>query len=168
MTRGHPPYVAIGEAERKAKARGLLVLALEPAGELPFHFVTCIRDCISLVRVRRLKHPGYAVADIEHSCKNDIAALRSMSITRDIVRELWVRGPDRHWYRYLVQPDQLAVIVDQEPDDKDTPGDGSLPSHDGDPVIPFFPSGKNHGCPDCCLNQATVSSSPVLTVYAGA
>ena len=123
MTRGHPPYVAIGEAQRRAKARGLLVLAVEPVGELPFHFVTGDRGCISLVRVRRLKYPGYGIAEIEHSCKNDIAALRSITVTQEIFRELWVRGPDRRWYRYLVQPDWLAII-----EDIDEPADvGSVP-----------------------------------------
>ena len=114
MTRGHPPYVTIGEAERKAKARGLLVLALEPAGELPFHFVTWERSCISLVRVRRLKYPGYGIEEIEHSCKNDIAALRAMNVPVEIFRELQVRGPDRHWYRYIVLPDILVVIEDED------------------------------------------------------
>ncbi len=121
MTRGHPPYVAIGEAGRKAKARGWLVLVLEPAGELPFHFVTCDRGRVSLVRVRRLKYPGYGTAEIEHSCKNDIAALRSVTVTAAIFRELWVRGPDRHWYRFLVLPDSLVVMGDDDlPDDHET------------------------------------------------
>jgi hypothetical protein len=96
MTRGYPPFVAIGEAQRKAKARGLLVLALESAGELPFHFVSCDRGYISLVRVRRLKYPGNTVEKIEESCKKDIAGLRSITVTAEIFRELWVRGPDRH------------------------------------------------------------------------
>jgi|GEM_PF-715177 hypothetical protein len=114
MTRGHPPHVAIGEAGRKAKARGCLVLVLEPAGELPFHFVTCSGNRISLIRVRRLKYPGFTVEEIEHSCRNDIAALRSVTVTAEIFRELWVRGPDRHWYRYFVQPDSLEVIEDDD------------------------------------------------------
>jgi len=127
MTRGHPPYVAIGEAQRRARARGLLVLAVEPAGELPFHFVTGDRGCISLVRVRRLKYPGYGIAEIEHSCKNDIAALRSITVTQEIFRELMVRGPDRRWYRYLVQPDWLAIIEDNdEPEDQGQPDGGAL------------------------------------------
>jgi hypothetical protein len=127
MTRGHPPYVAIGEAQRRAKARGLLVLAVEPVGELLFHFVTGDQGCISLVRVRRLKYPGYGIAEIEHSCKNDIAALRSLTVTQEIFRELWVRGPDRHWYRYLVQPDWLAIIEDlEEPDDQEQPEGGAV------------------------------------------
>ena len=121
MTRGHPPHVAIGEAGRKAKALGWLVLVLEPAGELPFHFVTCDRGCVSLVRVRRLKYPGFTVEEIEHSCREDIAALRSVTITEEIFRELWVRGPDRHWYRFLVLPDSLVVIENEDEPDINSP-----------------------------------------------
>jgi len=114
VTRGHPPHVAIGEAEHKARARGLMVFALEPEGDLPFHFVICDRDCISLVRVRRLKYPGYGVGAIEASCKNDIALLRAIPVTPEIFRELWVRGPDRHWYRYLVLPGSIEVLEDED------------------------------------------------------
>lgn len=125
MTRGHPPYVAISEAERKAKSWDLMVFSLEPEGELPFHFVICDRDCISLVRVRRLKYPGYTVEEIGHSCKNDIAALRSIPVTAEIFRELWVRGTDRHWYRYLVLPDSVEVIEDEDDTDDNDPQDGA-------------------------------------------
>ena len=112
MTRGHPPYVAIGEATRKAKARGLVVFCLDPEGDLPFHFVTCDQNIISLIRVRRLKYPGFDIASIETSCKNDIALLRAIPVTQEIFRELWVRGPDRHWYRYLVLPDSIEFLED--------------------------------------------------------
>jgi hypothetical protein len=138
VTRGHPPYVAISEAGRKAKARGWLVLVLEPVGELPFHFVICDRDCISLVRVCRLKYPGYGIEEIEESCKNDIAALRSIPITEEIYRELWVRGPDRHWYRYLVLPDSLVVIEDDDLPDLVRPDDikpDSVKPEDHEPII---------------------------------
>ncbi len=110
MIRGHPPYVAIAEAERKAKAKGLVVFALEPAGELPFHFIICDGDCISLVRVRRLKYPGSSVEEIKASCKKDIAELRSITVTAEIFRELWVRGPDRHWFRYLVLAESVEAM----------------------------------------------------------
>jgi hypothetical protein len=130
MSRGHPPYVAISEAERKAKARGLMVFALEPQGDLQFHFVICDVDCISLVRVRRLKYAGYTVAEIECSCKNDIAALRAVRVTQEIFRELWVRGPDRNWYRYLVLPDSVEILDDdEEPEDNDRQQGGTnIPS----------------------------------------
>jgi hypothetical protein len=118
--------VAIGEAERKARARGLMVFALEPEGDLPFHFVICDRDCISLVRVRRLKYPGYGVAAIEQSCKNDIAALRAIPVTPEIIRELWVRGPDRTWHRYLVLKDTIEARENDEDRQKENNTAGSL------------------------------------------
>jgi len=98
-----------------------VVFSLEPAGELPFHFVTVDGPCISLVRVRRLKYPGYTVEEIGESCKKDIAALRSISVTEEIFRELRARGPDRHWYRYLVLPGSVEVLEDREETDKASP-----------------------------------------------
>ena len=137
MTRGHPPHVAIGEAERKARMEGVMVFALEPEGDLPFHFVICDRDCISLVRVRRLKYPGYGVAAIEHSCKNDIAALRAVSVTPEIFRELWVRGPDRHWYRYLVLKDRIEALEDGHDDpDGEVASPSPVPVPHDQPSIP--------------------------------
>ena len=128
MTRGHPPHVAIGEAERKARAEGVMVFALEPKGDLPFHFVICDRDCISLVRVRRLKYPGYGVAAIEQSCKNDIAALRAIPMTPEIFGELWVRGPDRHWHRYLILPESIEALENEHNDDLEKTGVTPIPS----------------------------------------
>jgi len=127
MTRGHPPYVAIGEAMRKARAQDHLVFALEPAGELPVHFVTMDGDCISLVRIRRLKYPGYTVEEIEESCKKDIAELRSITVTAEIFREIWVRGPDRHWYRYLVLPESVEAMEDGDVLEEDKPDNGDTP-----------------------------------------
>ncbi len=142
MTRGHPPVVAISEAERKAKARGLMVFALEPVKDLPFHFVICDRDCISLVRVRRLKYPGYEITEIESSCKNDIAALRAIPVTQDIFRELWVRGPDRRWYRYLVLPGSLEIMEDHDDTGSDRKDGGATP-------LPAPPSVFVPGRTDC-------------------
>jgi hypothetical protein len=119
---------------RKAKARGNLVFALEPVGGLPVHFVTVDGPCISLIRVRRLKYPGYTVAEIGHSCKNDIAALRSITVTAEIVRELRVRGPDRRWYRYLVLPASVEVLEDEDrTDNRDKPETRLRP---GVPAVP--------------------------------
>jgi hypothetical protein len=157
MTRGHPPHVAIGEAERKARAEGVMVFALEPEGDLPFHFVICDRDCISLVRVRRLKYPGYGIAAIEHSCKNDIAALRAVSVTPEIFRKLWVRGPDRHWYRYLVLRDSIEPLENDrrsnecrsnegESHEEGSQEPGSLPVDQGFPLPARQP--ENTGLPE--------------------
>jgi len=116
MTRGHQPVVAIGEAKRKAKARGFMLIAVETDRQLPFDFVINDRGCISLVRVRRLRYPRYEIPDIEISCAHEIAELRSIPITGEIFRELWVRGPDRHWRRYVVLPDAIEFLEDGDDD----------------------------------------------------
>ena len=111
MTRGHPPYVAIGEAQSLEASRGCLVLAVSTAGIiLPFDFVIYDQGRISLVRVRRLRYAGYEVADIEVSCRKEIEALRAISVGPEISRQLHVRGPDRNWHRYLVLPDSVEEI----------------------------------------------------------
>jgi hypothetical protein len=119
MTRGYRPVIAIGEAKKKAQALGLLVFTLEPGDSLPFHFVICNRECVSLVRVRRLKYPGHDVATIEHSCRNEIEILRVLPVTQEIFRDLWVRGPDREWYRYLVLPGSVELLENRDETDTD-------------------------------------------------
>ena len=127
MTRGHQPVVAIGEAKRKAKARGFMLIAVETDGQLPFDFVINDRGCISLVRVRRLRYPRYEIHDIEISCAQEIAQLREIPVTGEIFRELWVRGPDRHWHRYLVLPDAIEFLEDGD-DDSGNSGEVPPPS----------------------------------------
>ena len=114
---GYRPVIAIGEAKKKAQAWGLLVFTLEPGDNLPFHFVICSRECISLVRVRRLKYPGYDVAAIGQSCRNEIELLRALPVTREIFREVWVRGPEREWYRYLVLPGSVEMLENRDETD---------------------------------------------------
>jgi len=116
MTRGHPPVVAIGEAKRKAAARGFTLIAVETDGQLPFDFEINDRGCTSLVRVRRLRYPRYDIPDIGISCAQEIAELRKIQLPEEIYRELWVRGPDRHWHRYLVLPDSIEVLEDGDED----------------------------------------------------
>jgi hypothetical protein len=60
-------------------------------------------------------------------------------VTPEIFRELWVRGPDRHWYRYLVLPDSIEVLEDD--DDDEDPGAGvALPPP---PVfVPYYPRAR--------------------------
>lgn len=118
MTRGHPPLVAIYEAKRKAAVRGFALIEVETDRPLPFDFVISDRGCISLVRVRRLRYPRYEVPDIEESCAREIAELRSIPITEEIFRELWARGPDRHWHRYLVLPESIEVLDDEDGKDE--------------------------------------------------
>jgi|GEM_PF-5363607 hypothetical protein len=74
---------------------------------LPFDFIACDQGRTSFVRVRRLWYAGYEVADIGFSCRDDIAALRAMPVLPGISLQLHVRGPDRHWHRYLVLPMKL-------------------------------------------------------------
>lgn len=127
MTRGHQPVVAIGEAKRKAKARGFMLIAVETDGQLPFDFVINDRGCISLVRVRRLKYAGYGISDILRLCGQEIAELRKIPAPEEIYRELWVRGPGRDWHRYLVLPDAIEILEDRD-DDSGNSGEVPPPS----------------------------------------
>jgi hypothetical protein len=110
MTRGHPPYVAIHETSKILAARGAVIVAVSPACGLPFDLVSWEGGVITLIRVRRLKYAGYSVEDIVVSCAREIAELRRVPVMERIYRELHVRGPDRHWHRYLVLPDRLEML----------------------------------------------------------
>jgi len=121
MSRGRNPVVAIGEAQRKAQAEGFVLILVDAEIKLPFDFVISDRGCISLVRVRRLKYSDYRIAEIERLCDREIAELRSPGIPEGIFRELWVRGPDRHWYRYLVLKGTIEALES---------GDDRLPDND--------------------------------------
>ncbi len=114
MTRGYKPVVAIGEAQRKATAWGFMLIGLVTEAKLPFDFVIQDRGRTSLVRVRRLKYSQYGISDILMSCGQEIKELRELRIPDGIYRELWVRGPDRIWHRYLVLADRLEVIGKNE------------------------------------------------------
>ena len=110
MTRGHRPVVAIAEAKRNAAARGFLVLSIETNSRLPFDFAIDDRGKISRVRVRRLKYADYDPLRIQGSCRHEIEELGLLQDDERIHHELWVRGPDRAWHRYLVLPDAVEVI----------------------------------------------------------
>jgi len=124
MTRGYKPVVAIGEAQRKATAWGFILIGLVTEAKLPFDFVVNDRGCTSLVRVRRLKYSQYGISDILRSCGQEITELRDLRIPDGIFRELWVRGPDRTWYRYLVLEDGIEVLENDEnwPEENDPAG----------------------------------------------
>ena len=81
---------------------------------MPFDFIACDQGRTSFVRVRRLRYAGYEVADIGFSCRDDIAALRAMPVLPGISLQLHVRGPDRHWHRYLVLPDEIIEAGEPE------------------------------------------------------
>jgi len=116
MTRGHPPLVAIDEAKLKAAIRGSVILVVHAEHRLPFDFVTCEGGCITLVRVRRLRYAQYTVADIGIYCAREIQELRDLRIPEGIFCELHVRGPDRHWHRYLVLPQSIELLEDVIPE----------------------------------------------------
>jgi hypothetical protein len=111
MTRGYKPVVAIGEAKRRAQVRGFVLIAVETDIPLPFDFVIKDGDCISLVRVRRLKYAEYDTADILRLCAQEIVELRQVPVTDEILRELWARGPGRDWHRYLVLKDGIEPLA---------------------------------------------------------
>jgi hypothetical protein len=112
MTRGHRPFTAIQETSRIIAARGAVIIAVSPECGLPFDLVTWEGGVITLIRVRRLKYTGYSVEDIAVSCAREIAELHRVPVMERIYRELHVRGPDRHWHRYLVLPDRLEELDD--------------------------------------------------------
>jgi hypothetical protein len=114
MTRGYKPVVAIGEAQRKATAWGFMLIGLVTEAKLPFDFVINDRGCTSLVRVRRLKYSQYGISDILWSCRQEIDELRELRIPEGIYRELWVRGPDRTWHRYLVLEEGIEMLENDE------------------------------------------------------
>ena len=114
MTRGYKPVVAIGEAQRKAIVWGFVLIGLVTEAKLPFDFVINDRGRTTLVRVRRLKYSSYGIADIMKLCGQEIKELRELRIPDGIYRELWVRGPDRTWHRYLVLAESIEALENNE------------------------------------------------------
>jgi len=110
MTRGYKPVVAIGEAQRRATAWGFILIGLVTEAKLPFDFVVNNQGRTSLIRVRRLKYSHYGISDILRSCGQEIKELRELTIPDGIYRELWVRGPDRTWHRYLILEEGIEVL----------------------------------------------------------
>jgi hypothetical protein len=110
MTRGYPPVVAIGEAMHYAERIGYLVSGVN-SGTLPCNFIAISDEQITLVRVRRLRYGHYGLPDIAVSCTQEILELRAATpVSEDTGRELWVRGPDRHWHRYTIFPDRIESV----------------------------------------------------------
>ena len=110
MTRGYKPVVAIGEAKRKAVVWGFTLIELVTTAKLPFDFVIDDRGCPSLVRIRRLKYSQFGIPEIKRSCVQEIKELRALRLPEGIYRELWVRGPDRRWHRYLILDEQIEIL----------------------------------------------------------
>jgi len=129
MTRGYKPVVAIGEAQRKATAWGFMLIMLVTDAKLSFDFIISDRGCISLIRIRRLKYSHYGISDIMRSCEQEIKELREIRIPDGIYRELWVRGPDRTWHRYLVLENGIEALENQE-DRQDENDSSGIPQTD--------------------------------------
>ena len=110
MTDRRWPIIAIIDAKRKARAWGYKVIDGGPNTGLPVHFIIHDRGCTSIVRVRRLKHAAYRVEDIGRYCAEAIREIRTLDLPEEIFRELWVRGPVRTWYRYLVLKDSIEYL----------------------------------------------------------
>ena len=126
MTRGYKPVVAIGEAKRKATAWGFMLILLVTEAKLPFDFVINDRGCTSLVRIRRQKYSQFGIAEIQRSCRQEIKELRELPIPEGIYRELWVRGSDRRWHRYLVHKNGIDELENyDENKDGNSPPDKS-------------------------------------------
>ena len=127
MTRGYKPVVAIGEAQRKAAAWGFALIMLATDRKLPFDFVINDRGCTSLVRVRRLKYAQYSIPEIMRLCAQEIKELRELKIPDGIFRELWVRGPDRTWHRYLVLDVGIEPLENEDCQEEENDLSGILP-----------------------------------------
>ena len=128
MTRGYKPLVAIGEAQRKATAWGFMLIGLVTEAKLPFDFIIHDKGSTSLVRVRRLKYRSYGTESILRSCAQEIRELRDLNLPEGIVRELWARGPDRTWHRYLVLADHIEAVGNEERRSGENNPDGSPPA----------------------------------------
>ncbi|MDD1718591.1 MAG: hypothetical protein LUQ25_00900 [Methanoregulaceae archaeon] len=107
MTRGHPAVRAVEEAIGYAERNGWRVITVG-AGQLPCDFMAIDGDRITLVKVRRVRYRG---EDISRSCGQEIEDLRAAVFPAG--RELWVRGPDRTWYRYAVLQDQVVRVREE-------------------------------------------------------
>ena len=128
MTRGYKPLVAIGEARRRATAWGFMLIGLVTEAKLPFDFIIHDKGITSLVRVRRLKYRSYGVENILRSCAQEIRELRDLTIPEGMARELWVRGPDRTWQRYLVLADRIEAVGNEERGSEENNPPGSPPA----------------------------------------
>ena len=115
----YDPGIQAGRCDRRGTAQGnhLGIHAdhtLVTEAKLPFDFVINDRGCTSLVRVRRLKYAQYSVPEIVRLCAQEIKELREPKLPDGIFRELWVRGPDRTWHRYLVLEDGIEPLENED------------------------------------------------------
>jgi hypothetical protein len=112
MNQDKRPDAAIGEAKRKAVTAGFRLIEMVRSEELEFDFAAERDGVTSLIRVRRLKHAGFRVENIQRSCARQIRELRDCTLFPGSDRELWVRGPARGFYRFRVLPETLEELGD--------------------------------------------------------
>jgi hypothetical protein len=112
MNQDKRPDAAIGEAKRKAVTAGFRLIEMVRSEELEFDFAAQRDGVTSLIRVRRLKHAGFRVENIQRSCARQIRQLRDCTLFPGSDRELWVRGPARGFHRFRVLPETLEELGD--------------------------------------------------------
>ena len=88
---------------------GYLVSGVNTA-RIPCDFMAIHDGQITLVLVRRVRYASYGLPDITASCRREILELRGIPVSENTTRELWVRGPDRHWHRYVIFPDRIEAL----------------------------------------------------------
>jgi len=110
VTGKNPPERSIAEAREWAAGQEFMVFALEPPGMFPFHFVVSKGGTASIVTVRRPKYLDFNLVNIAYSCRTVIKELRALAIGPAIRKEIWVRKNAHTWYRYLVLPETLEYI----------------------------------------------------------
>ena len=124
MTGKNPPERAIAEARRWAGEQGFAVYTPEPGSTLPFHFIVSERKTTSIVTVRRPRYLDFNLVNIAYSCRTVIKELRTLTIGPDIRKEIWVRRNAHTWYRYLVLPETLEYLDNENGPDKTGRKDG--------------------------------------------
>jgi hypothetical protein len=115
MSRDKIPDTTIGEAKRKALAWGFRLIDIANPEDLDFDFAVERDGVTSLVRVRRLKHAGFLVAEILLTCDAQIRELRECTTFRGSDLQLWARGPARPFHRYRVLPDTIEELGEPDP-----------------------------------------------------
>lgn len=116
MTRGRPPRMALDEAFRIARTRGVVTRILqeaESAGDL------VIMNAMqwSLVRVKRTLSLHCTPPEIEAQFAKAIRSLRSVPVPPGNLRELWVRSRYGAWRFFRVEESGLAEQVVMVPRD---------------------------------------------------
>lgn len=112
MKQGTRPDAAIGEAKRQAIAGGFRIIEVMCSKEPAFDFAVERNGVTSLVRVRRLKNPGFREANILRLCARQIRELRECPLFKGSDLEIWVRGPARAFHRFRVLPESLEALGD--------------------------------------------------------